>query len=143
MKLLHGRSGKQVVIHNPLMFLAQDRETAEEHPAARAASEEVTDEPDERREAESADDHRRELHERHEPERLIGGEAEPALKHRRVRLVHRRLTADLALDDGEREKRHHDDPVIRGPLKLIEKRRRFRDEANSLFYVHVANLRLS
>ena len=30
MKLLHGRSGKQVVIHNPLMFLAQDRETAEE-----------------------------------------------------------------------------------------------------------------
>ncbi len=30
MKLFHGRSGKQVVIHNPLMFLAQDRETAEE-----------------------------------------------------------------------------------------------------------------
>jgi peptide chain release factor 3 len=30
MKLLHGRSAKQMVIHNPLMFLAQDRETAEE-----------------------------------------------------------------------------------------------------------------
>ncbi len=30
MKLLHGRSGKQMVIHNPLMFLAQDRETAQE-----------------------------------------------------------------------------------------------------------------
>ncbi len=30
MKLKHGRSGKVLTIHNPQMFLAQDRETAEE-----------------------------------------------------------------------------------------------------------------
>lgn len=30
MKLFHGRSGKQMVIHNPLMFFAQDRETVED-----------------------------------------------------------------------------------------------------------------
>src|SRR5690606_24912211 len=30
MKLLHGRSNKQMVMHNPLLFMAQDRETAEE-----------------------------------------------------------------------------------------------------------------
>lgn len=30
MKLLHVRQGKQMIIHNPLMFLAQDRETVEE-----------------------------------------------------------------------------------------------------------------
>lgn len=30
MKLAHGRSGKQLVIHNPLMFFAQDRETVED-----------------------------------------------------------------------------------------------------------------
>ena len=30
MKLLHVRQGKQLVVHNPLMFLAQDRETVEE-----------------------------------------------------------------------------------------------------------------
>ena len=30
MKLLHDRSGKQMNIHNPLMFLAQDREIAED-----------------------------------------------------------------------------------------------------------------
>lgn len=30
MKLLHGRSGKQIVMHNPLLFMAQDREAAEE-----------------------------------------------------------------------------------------------------------------
>lgn len=30
MKLLHSRSQKQVLVHNPLLFLARDRETAEE-----------------------------------------------------------------------------------------------------------------
>jgi peptide chain release factor 3 len=30
MKLFHGRSGKQLVIHNPLMFFAQERETVED-----------------------------------------------------------------------------------------------------------------
>jgi peptide chain release factor 3 len=30
MKLLHVRTGKMLAVHNPLMFLAQDRETAEE-----------------------------------------------------------------------------------------------------------------
>lgn len=30
MKLLHNRSGKQLIIHNPQIFLARDRETAEE-----------------------------------------------------------------------------------------------------------------
>ena len=30
MKMLHVRQGKQLTIHNPLMFLAQDRETVEE-----------------------------------------------------------------------------------------------------------------
>jgi peptide chain release factor 3 len=30
MKLYHARSGKQLTIHSPLMFLAQDREVAEE-----------------------------------------------------------------------------------------------------------------
>jgi peptide chain release factor 3 len=30
MKLLHCRSNKQMVMHNPLLFMAQDRETAEE-----------------------------------------------------------------------------------------------------------------
>ena len=30
MRLTHGRSGKQIVLHNPQLFLAQDRERAEE-----------------------------------------------------------------------------------------------------------------
>ncbi|MBU0859198.1 MAG: peptide chain release factor 3 [Alphaproteobacteria bacterium] len=30
MKLLHGRSNKQIVMHNPLLFMARDREAAEE-----------------------------------------------------------------------------------------------------------------
>jgi peptide chain release factor 3 len=30
MKLLHGRTNKQMIMHNPLLFLAQDREAAEE-----------------------------------------------------------------------------------------------------------------